>query len=131
MKLTEFPEGSCNCGAVKFKIKVVPQDVYVCHCSICRKATGGSGISVTVVPNETFEWISGKENIKTWKKPNHDWETSFCLKCGSSLPGKNDDEAMYVPAGLLDTGFEQLKVKQHLFVDSKAVWEEISHDDSA
>ncbi|WP_211214923.1 GFA family protein [Microbulbifer variabilis] len=129
--MTELAKGSCNCGAVNFRIRVIPEDVYICHCSICRKATGGGGIAVTVVSNENFEWISGKDHIKTWIKPNHDWQTSFCSECGSSLPGKNDDKAMYVPVSLLDTGFERLKVKKHLFLDSKAVWEEVDENSSA
>jgi hypothetical protein len=129
--LAKLPKGSCNCGAVKFAVSVIPKDVYICHCSICRKATGGGGIAVTVVSNEKFEWLSGKELIKTWQKPNHDWETSFCSECGSSLPGKNDERAMYIPASLLDTGFEKLRIKQHLFVDSQAVWEEVSENGQA
>ncbi|BBM03229.1 GFA family protein [Microbulbifer sp. GL-2] len=129
--MTEIANGSCNCGSVNFRISVIPEDVYICHCSICRKATGGGGIAVTVIANESFEWGSGQDHIKIWRKPNHDWQTSFCSECGSSLPGKNDDKAMYVPVSLLDTGFERLKVKQHLFLDSKAVWEEVDENSSA
>ncbi|WP_444897084.1 GFA family protein [Microbulbifer sp. SSSA005] len=129
--MTEIANGSCNCGSVNFRIHIIPHEVYICHCSICRKATGGGGIAVTVVSNEDFEWISGQDYIKTWIKPNHDWQTSFCSECGSSLPGKNDDKAMYVPVSLLDTGFERLKVKKHLFLDSKAVWEEVDENSSA
>lgn len=117
--------GSCNCGDVKFEIAVPLLDVYICHCSICRKSTGGGGIAIAIVSDENFSWIEGKELIKTWHKPNHDWETSFCVKCGSPLPGKNDENATYIPVSLLDSGDENLRVKGHLFVDSKASWEEI------
>lgn len=121
-------KGSCNCGAVKFGIKKEISDVYICHCSICRKSTGGGGIAVAIVSNENFSWIEGSSVIKTWVKPNHDWQTSFCQNCGSPLPGKNDDSATYVPVGLLDSGYQDLQVKHHLFVGSKADWERISDE---
>ncbi|MBX2848830.1 MAG: GFA family protein [Acidiferrobacterales bacterium] len=102
--------------------------VFICHCSICRKSTGSGGIAVCVINNDDFQWVSGKESIDTWHKPNHDWQTSFCKKCGSPLPGKNNEAATYIPVGLLDGGHEKLSVKHHLFVDSKGPWEKIKDD---
>ena len=119
-------KGSCNCGSVKFEIGISMSDVYICHSSICRKSTGGGGIAIAIVSNEDFSWVEGKGLIKKWLKPNHDWETSFCVNCGSPLPGKNDENASYVPVSLLDSGYENLQVQGHLFVDSKAPWEEIA-----
>ena len=118
--------GSCNCGGVKFEIVRPVSDVYVCHCSICRKSTGGGGLAVAIVNSDDFAWVEGEDLIKTWFKPNHDWETSFCINCGSPLPGKNDESASYIPVSLLDSGYQQLQIKGHLFVDSKAPWEEIA-----
>lgn len=120
--------GSCNCGGVQFEVTIPISDVFVCHCSICRKSTGSGGISVSIVSNEHFIWTKGTDLIQTWQKPNHEWLTSFCKKCGSSLPGKNDESATYIPVGLLDSGFEKLKVKHHLFVGSKGSWENIQDD---
>jgi len=117
--------GECNCGAVTFEISATVEDVLICHCSICRRATGGAGIAVAIVKSETFKWLTGKHKIKTWDKPDHDWQASFCTICGSSLPGKNDENSLYVPVSLLNNGVEQLKVAHHIFVGSKANWEEI------
>ena len=117
--------GSCNCGSVKFGISTQVSDVYICHCSICRKSTGGGGIAVAIVNNDDFSWLEGHAFIKTWHKANHDWQTSFCTNCGSPLPGKNDEKASYVPVSLLDSGQGNLKVQHHLFVDSKPAWEKI------
>ncbi len=118
-------QGECNCGTVSFEIKVAMSDVYICHCSICRRSTGGSGIAVGIVSKDDFNWVRGKESIRVWSKSNHDWQTSFCLTCGSPVPGENDDRNMYVPVSLLTTGASDLKVAHHLFVGSKASWEEI------
>jgi hypothetical protein len=118
-------KGSCNCGAVVFSVSVALTDVYICHCSICRKSTGSGGIAVTVVPTEALSFDSGEEQIRVWQKPHHDWLTNFCKTCGSPLPAKNSETLSFIPVGLLDLGAEALEVKHHIFVDSKAHWEVI------
>lgn len=118
-------KGECNCGAVKYAIDVDPSDVFVCHCSICRRATGSNGIAVVVVPNDRFRWVSGTEHVVTWKKPNANWQMSFCNVCGSPLPGENDATRMFVPAGSIVQGGDMLRVAHHVWVGSKASWDEI------
>ena len=96
--------GACNCGAISFEINTDISDVVICHCSICRRATGSNGIAVLVVDTERFEWTSGKAFVTSWKKPDSDWEMS---------------------AGLISDGGENLRVAHHIFVSSKATWDEI------
>ncbi len=117
--------GHCNCGAVAFEIRADLSGVYVCHCSICRRATGANGIAVVVVDNNAFRWTRGEEQIATWKKPDADWQCWFCRTCGSPLPGANDEARMFVPAGLIAEGGEDLRVIHHIWVNSKAGWDEI------
>lgn len=117
--------GHCNCGSVRFELDGDPAGIYVCHCSICRRATGANGIAVVVVPNESFRWIEGQESIAQWSKPNSEWETWFCRICGSRLPGKNDAERMFVPAGLLPGQGLGLKVQAHIWLHSRAEWDEV------
>ncbi len=118
-------KGHCNCGAIAFEIATDVTDVFVCHCSICRRSTGSNGIAVLVVDNEDFQWTSGEDLIATWNKPNSDWQTWFCSTCGSRLPGINDETRMFIPAGLISEGGENLEVRHHIWVDSKACWDEI------
>lgn len=117
--------GRCNCGAVAFEVGADLADVYVCHCSICRRYSGTNGAVVVVVRNEAFRWIRGEDNIAFWKKPDADWHGYFCKTCGSALPGPNDAARMFIPAGLIDVGGGALKVAHHIFVGSKAIWDEI------
>ena len=118
-------KGQCNCGAVIFEIDGDVSDIYICHCSICRKYTGSNGVAVVVVGNEKFRWLKGKEQISTWIKPIGDWQSTFCRVCGSSLPVKNDESSMAVPAGAIIEGGENLNVAHHIWVGSKANWDEI------
>ncbi|MEM8812141.1 MAG: GFA family protein [Pseudomonadota bacterium] len=117
--------GECNCGAVAFEIDADLNDVFVCHCSICRKATGSNGIAVVVVDKTLFRWMRGEDQIATWKKPGADWQAWFCRTCGSPLPGINDANRLFIPAGLISEGGDELRVAHHIWVGSRAVWDEI------
>lgn len=117
--------GECNCGAVSFEIGADLADVYICHCSICRRSSGSNGMAVVVIGNDQFRWIRGEGEVASWRKPGTDWQKWFCRICGSPLPGINDETRMFVPAGLITKGGESLRVAHHIWVDSKAVWDEI------
>jgi hypothetical protein len=116
-------QGECNCGAIAFELDSEPAGIFVCHCSICRRATGVHGVAVVVIGNEHFRWLRGEDMIASWKKPGVDWQTWFCRQCGSMVPGHNDEARMFVPAGLLGAGAESLVVRHHIWVDSKADWD--------
>jgi hypothetical protein len=93
--------GHCNCGSVGFEFDGDPAGVFVCHCSICRRSTGANGIAVVLVPKGAFRWTRGEDQAVKWSKPNSHWDTWFCKTCGSRLPGENDAERIFIPAGLL------------------------------
>ena len=133
-------KGQCNCGAVQFEITVDTDEteeagnaggsgtlgtIYMCHCSICRRMTGAAGVPVLVLRNEDFRWLSGQDQIATWRKPTGDWQCWFCRCCGSPLPGQNDPARIYVPAGLLQDGADRLQVRHHIWTGSKAPWDVI------
>ena len=82
-------------------------------------------MAVVVVKNEGFSWTHGHGAWNEWQKPGADWATRFCRTCGSTLPGENDAQRMFVPVGLLDANNLDLTIKHHIFVDSKAHWFEI------
>jgi len=82
-------------------------------------------MAVVLVNNDQFRWTRGEDQITSWKKPGADWEKWFCRICGSPLPGINDRSRMFIPAGLISDGGDSLRVAHHIWVDSKAVWDEI------
>jgi hypothetical protein len=128
MEGSRMATGECNCGAVQFEIDADLASVFVCHCSICRRSTGSSGIAVVLVPKDQFRWVRGEEHIAMWKKPNTNWETWFCRVCGSPVPGENDPAKMFVPAGSITQGGDALRVAHHIWVGSKAAWDEIGDE---
>ena len=118
--------GSCRCGAIAFEISADVTDVIVCHCSICRRLTGGNGIAVVIVDNDHFRWTQGEDLIENWQKPKGNWQSWFCRKCGSTLPGRNDELRMFVPAVLISGADHALTVTDHIWVDSRAPWDRIA-----
>lgn len=120
--------GGCNCGAVSFEISAELSDVYVCHCSVCRRWTGANGVPIVLVANDDFRWTSGEDHIGRWQHPEKDWLSAFCKTCGSTLPGPNDDTHTFVPAGLITEGGDDLEVRIHIWTKSRAHWDVIGDD---
>ena len=114
--------GKCLCGQVVFEIIGQLPDLYQCHCSLCKKATGTASSYGLVVGLENIKWIKGKEKINSYTKENG-YRTDFCSNCGSPVPNKmNIGEYMWAPAGVLE-GSINGKVAAHIFTKSKASWE--------
>jgi hypothetical protein len=99
----------------------------MCHCSQCRKVSGVASNAVIVVPEAELRWLAGEELRQEFAKPSG-WGSTFCRTCGSPLPRKIPGAAAYwVPAGLLDDD-PGLRIAGHIWVGSKAPWDEIAGD---
>lgn len=116
-------KGACLCGKVRFEILGEVPNLYQCHCSECRKATGSSANAATFIPADHFRWLSGEEHITSFKRDSG-YRNDFCSTCGSTVPNPLRDSGMYwVPAGLLEET-DGYFVATHLHMSSKAQWEE-------
>lgn len=116
-------KGKCLCGQVEFEIKGKIPNIYQCHCSLCKKATGTASSSSFVIGIDDINWLKGQDQIRSFIKENG-FRTDFCGNCGSPVPNKmNIGEYMWVPAGVLE-GVLDRKVAAHIFIESKADWEE-------
>ena len=107
--------GSCLCGAVRISIKTTSKSVGACHCSMCRKWTGGPLLVIECGSDVHFE---RNDSISVFS--SSDWaERGFCSKCGSHLFYRLKKEGHYaVPVGLVDDG-EQWVFDQQIFIDEK------------
>lgn len=71
----------CLCGGVKFSARLKNGEVGVCHCSMCRRWSGGIFLSVEAVGDLEFE-----RDDALGVYTSSDWgERCFCSKCGSTL----------------------------------------------
>jgi len=125
--------GSCLCGDVRFEVTGDFESFYLCHCARCRKDTGSAHAANLFASAARLTWLSGSARVATFRAPSSRHQKSFCMSCGSALPGLHMDGALLVvPAGSLDSPLA-LRPDAHIFCASRADWdqhlEDLPHDD--
>ena len=118
-------KGSCLCGNIEFACEFdrSPIKIYQCHCTLCKKQSGSSSNSATIIAIERFKWISN-EGIKVWQKSTG-FTAHFCENCGCGVPNKFADKYYWIPIGLLDFVSEsqdKVIVVAHLCLSTKSSW---------
>ena len=88
-------EGSCHCGAVRFRVNSrTPYPYNRCYCSICRKTAGGGGYAINIMAGMSSLEVKGEEHITVYRSAKNDRESyepdglgfshrHFCSRCGS------------------------------------------------
>ncbi len=113
--------GRCQCGAVRYEVDAAPIEVYVCHCTECRKQSSSAfGISV-IVPSDALRILQGTPTI--WSRPTATGKKlscAFCGTCGSRLWHANDpsEETLSIKGGSLETPID-LSHAFHIWTQSK------------
>jgi len=118
-------KGSCLCGDVTYQFTGPAKVFQYCHCNRCQKITGSAHASNIIIDPENFEWLTGEDQVARYELPDAKYlATSFCQKCGSSLPWKNQTgTAHIVPAGTLDDDPIDRPIHNIYYAD-KACWYE-------
>ena len=115
--------GSCLCGEIEYEIRDNLGIFQYCSCSRCRKFTGSAFAANLLVSPDDFKWLCGTEYLGRYElEEARHFATSFCRRCGSSLPwlGKSG-KAVVVPAGTLDQD-PQIRPFQNVYCASRAEW---------
>jgi hypothetical protein len=117
--------GSCLCGEVTYQIIDDIKVFQYCHCSRCRKFTGSAHAANIIIDPKNFQWLSGEELVGRFElaEAKH-FATSFCKKCGSSLPWLTQSGRAYIiPAGTLDDT-PSIKPMHNIYYADRAEWYE-------
>ena len=100
-------EGSCLCGAVRYRAVETAGPMANCHCRMCRKAHGAAFSSILPVRRAGFRWLAGEEGLARFESSpgKRRW---FCSTCGSHLISTRDADqrSLLVRAGTIDCGYE-------------------------
>jgi hypothetical protein len=118
--------GTCECGAVTYRVADEFEYALNCHCRNCRASTGSAFKPVGGIRRERFVVTNGAERISTrGTDDNHD---ARCAACGSLLYSiVRDGEYVHVALGSLDDAPSK-RPSAHIWVSEKAPWYEIADD---
>lgn len=108
-------KGQCLCGAVTFTAAPVKQEMGVCHCSMCRRWSGGVFMAV-----ECADLTIGDESQLGVYKSSDYGERGFCKTCGSTLFWRMQSGEGHAAVSLQafdDPG--QFKFASEIFVDEQ------------
>lgn len=120
--------GSCLCGAVRFEVTEDFERVSYCHCTSCKKLSGGAGTVSGRARTDSVVVLAGRDTIAVYQ-PDEGSAKAFCSVCGSNLFGAGWPESEYTSVRLsaLDSFFDR-KPESHIFVRSVAPWETLPDD---
>jgi len=121
-------KGACLCGGVSFEINGDFEHFFLCHCAHCRKDTGSAHAANLFSTRAQLSWLQGEDKVRTFRLSGTRHQKSFCVECGSALPGHHMDGALLVvPAGSLDSPVAN-RPDAHLFDKSRADWDDHLED---
>jgi hypothetical protein len=127
--MTEAISGTCNCGAVTFRIKNDPILTYVCHCGICQRRSGSAFGMGMVLPVDDLE-IEGE--LACWERVSAAGNRNpvyRCAVCGNVIYGLGaytPGLAKLMPGTLRNT--RDIEPDVHIWVSSAQKWVMIPPD---
>ena len=121
-------KGGCLCGKVRYEISGPIENIVYCHCSLCRKAQGSAFASNGNIDINHFHFISGEDQLTAYAASS-EHKKYFCKHCGSPIMSTNTayPDKIRVRIGSIESDIKE-KPLAHIFVSSKASWEEINDD---
>lgn len=78
--------GGCHCGQIRYRARVDPEKISICHCTDCQVLTGCAYRISAHVSVGDFELLSGK--VKSYVKTADSGAKrvqAFCPECGTPL----------------------------------------------
>jgi hypothetical protein len=107
--------GRCLCGKIEFSIISETKTFDSCHCSMCRRWSGGPAFAVEAKNGIEFK---SQECVRVYNSSQ--WaERGFCVNCGSHLFYRLKNGAYHnVPLGLLENSSD-FKFSTQIYIDNK------------
>ena len=116
--------GGCQCGAVRYSLSRPPRLVYVCHCSVCRRASSSSFNVSCIVDKDAIYIEQGELTRLNWvveSKVKRFGE--FCCRCGVRIRHGSDpsNNEYAVRGGTLDDQ-KYAQPVAHIWLSEAADW---------
>jgi len=125
MDMAETMTGGCQCGAVRYRAIVRDRDAYLCHCGMCRRATGGAFAALKTFRQADVAW----DGEPSWYASSSIAERPFCARCGTPLGFRYmaDTENMDLTIGSFDDPATFRPTYRFSPETALAGWEDVSH----
>ncbi len=79
-------QGSCHCGAVRFRCRIDLAETTRCNCSICGKGRFWKAIA----PAADFTLLEGDDTLTDYTFGSHSIHHRFCKNCGIKPFGRGE-----------------------------------------
>ena len=118
--MANIHSGGCHCGHLRYQFSGPLHDIAHCHCSICRRVSGGIITTWITVPAADFTWLGGAPS-------RYDSSAScvryFCPTCGAqvALITQLSPESIDVTIATLNHP-EHAPAERHIWSDSRLPW---------
>ena len=76
--MTQTYSGGCQCGKVRYEVKMDIDEVLACNCSRC----GRLGSLLAFAPATQFKLLSGDADLTAFEFNKHMIQHQFCATCG-------------------------------------------------
>jgi hypothetical protein len=83
-------QGGCLCGALRYALHGVSDDVAHCHCRICQRSSGAGMLTWATYPAAAMRYVSGEPSVY---RSSASAVREFCGRCGTQLIFRGDDGA--------------------------------------
>ena len=118
--------GRCECRVVRYEVVDEFRYAANCHCSNCRASTGSAFKPFAGIERDRLTVTQGADRLMIVGSP--DANHTRCAECGSLLFSVvRDGGWVHVALGSLEDE-PGIRPTEHIFVDSKAPWFEITDD---
>lgn len=120
--------GSCLCGAIGFEIHGPIRNIVYCHCSECRRVQGSAFATNGNVDADKFRFTRGEDKLSVFEQTPGSRKL-FCGICGSPMLSRNEQYpgVVRVRLGTIESDIRE-RPAAHIFVSSRANWDEIQDD---
>lgn len=118
--MSELHHGGCHCGQLRYSIRAPLRDIAHCHCSVCRRTSGGIVVTWLTVPRDSFQWTRGSPASYA-SSPS--CTRYFCGRCGCQLSLFTDrsPNSLDLTVASLDQP-ELAPADRHIWVTSRLPW---------
>ncbi|HEV7266905.1 MAG TPA: GFA family protein [Falsiroseomonas sp.] len=112
--------GGCLCGAVRYEADGTPFHETVCHCSMCRRASGAPMVGWFTVRRQGLRFVGG---APARYASSARAERSFCQRCGTPLTFESRDfpDEVDVTIASLDNP-EAVRPRDHTRTGTQLGW---------